>query len=318
MSAILTENGPKAEARIAAEVVTNPACFVNPNAAEFRAKFDQMPFEVNHSFYGSHPLFTLPRLKQLSAFLRTNGYNVHLDAGDVKIGQRWDEVPPHQWSFEETMERIEHAGAWIILKQVEKDPEYAELLEQFVEQLSSLTGRDVKREARITEVTIFITSPLRITSYHIDRECNFLLQVSGEKDMYIFDRTDREVLPEHEIERFWSVDNNAPVYREQYQDRALTVRLRPGSGVHVPVNCPHWLKNGNNVSISLSVSYQFHDSVRKNLYQANYYLRRMGLNPTPPGHKPAVDASKRLVMGGLHGLRNGMRRIAGRPTQHGG
>ena len=38
------------------------------------------------------------------------------------------------------------------------------------------------------DALIFVTSPNRITPYHIDRECNFLMQVSGSKTISIHNR----------------------------------------------------------------------------------------------------------------------------------
>jgi hypothetical protein len=68
--------------------------------------------------------------------------------------------------------------------------------------------------------------------------------------------------------------------------------MKPGTGVHIPVNTPHWLKNGNSVSVTLNVNFQFKDQEVANLYKANYYLRRAGLKPAMPGASPAVDRVK--------------------------
>jgi hypothetical protein len=68
--------------------------------------------------------------------------------------------------------------------------------------------------------------------------------------------------------------------------------MRPGTGVHIPLNSPHWLKNGDEISISLSINYQYKDDRRKNIYQANYYLRRAGLKPKPPGSSKLIDHMK--------------------------
>lgn len=270
---------------------------------EFRERFDQVPFGLKHRLTPDHPLFRMDRIRELATFLQKEGTHVHCDVGDVRTGQRWNEAAPPKWSFEETLERIDQADAWIFLRQIEKDPEYGELLDQFMLEVSEFSGRDIKKEQQFSEAILFITSPRRITSYHIDRECNFLLQVSGDKDIHVFDRNDRDVLPEQEIERFWSVDNNAATYREQYENRATVYRLQPGNGVHIPVNCPHWLQNGASPSISLSVNYQFKDKFRKHLYQSNYYLRRMGIRPTPPGQSPARDMAKKVAMGSLQTVR---------------
>jgi hypothetical protein len=156
-----------------------------------------------------------------------------------------------------------------------------------------LAGHELERSIKKREVILFITSPNRVTSYHIDRECNFLLQIAGRKRISVFRREDREVLPEEEIERFWTTDHNAPVYREALQDHADVFTLEPGNGIHIPVNGPHWVQNDNNVSISASFNFQFHDGVRADLYRANYFLRKFGLRPEPPFSPVGHDTAKR-------------------------
>jgi hypothetical protein len=145
---------------------------------------------------------------------------------------------------------------------------------------------------KVQEVILFITSPKRITTYHIDRECSLLLQILGSKQISIFDRNDREVLPEEELERFWSVDHNAPRYKAELQSHATVYELTPGNGVHIPVNAPHWVQNGNNISISLNVNFQYRDSMRANLYRLNFLLRKLGIQPTPPGKSRVRDTFK--------------------------
>ncbi|MBW4027379.1 cupin-like domain-containing protein [Acidipila rosea] len=280
-----------------------------PNS-EFREKFDRKPFLVSHTLLADHPLFTLSRLRELARYLRDHHCDIVWDAGEVGIGQRWNEVPRKNLTVDDALDRIDQVGAWIVLKQVERAPEYGALLEAFMHEVSEKTGRDIMKEQKQMDAILFITSPNRVTSYHIDRECNFLLQVSGDKQISVFDREDREVLPEEEIETFWSVDNNAARYRPEYQNRASVYDLSPGKGIHIPVNCPHWLRNGNNISISFSVSYQFKDTRRKYIYQSNHYLRKMGLKPTPPGLSPAKDKVKCMVMDPLVKIKAAMSSMA--------
>jgi len=267
----------------------------------FRENFDEKPFAFSHCFSAEHPLFQLSRLRKLIENPVTRP-GVYYDAGDIRIEQRWDTVPERKQTLEETFDRVDNAGAWILMKRVQKDPDYDDLLVQCLDEVQRLSGRQIDQDKKSQEAIIFLTSPHRVTSYHIDRECNFLMQVRGDKEISVFDRNDREVLPEAELETFWSKDNNAGVYKPQYQDRAHVFLMRPGTGVHIPVNSPHWLKNGANVSVSLSISYQYKDWRRKYVFQANYYLRRMGINPTPPGKSALLDNAKRLVVQvGLNG-----------------
>jgi hypothetical protein len=163
-------------------------------------------------------------------------------------------------------------------------------------ELQEYTGLNLERVMKVQEVIIFVTSPKRITTYHIDRECSLLLQIRGDKHISIFDRNDREVLSEEEIERFWSVDHNAPRYKPELQNHATVYELKPGNGVHIPVNCPHWVQNGDNISVSLNVNFQYRDTMRANLYRLNYLLRKMGMQPTPPGVSRGKDKFKSVAV----------------------
>ena len=63
---------------------------------------------------------------------------------------------------------------------------------------SSVTPGSVEnswRMPRMRTAVILITSPNRVTSYHIDPDCNFLCQLQGEKVLHVFGR--ENVPPEH-------------------------------------------------------------------------------------------------------------------------
>ncbi|MBT9332600.1 transcriptional regulator [Paracidobacterium acidisoli] len=267
----------------------------------FQENFDELPFAFSHCFNESHPLFQLSRLRRLMENPETRK-GVYYDAGEIRVDQRWDSIPERKVTMEEAFDNIGNAGAWMIFRRVSLDPDYNMLLDQCLDEVKRLSGRKIDEDQKSQEAMIFVTSPNRVTSYHIDRECNFLMQVRGKKTINVFDRNDRDVMPEHELETFWSKDNNAGIYKPEYQDRAFVFEMKPGTGVHIPVNSPHWLKNGDNISISFSISYQYKDTNRKYVYQANYYLRRMGFQPTPPGRSALIDGTKKtFVEAGLKG-----------------
>src|SRR5260370_1199061 len=83
-------------------------------------------------------------------------------------------------------------------------------------------------------------------SHHLDNKCNFLIQIRDEKDLFVFNQSDRQVLRETELERFWVGDWNAGEYKARCQERSHCFRLAPGRAVHIPVNAPHWVKNDQN------------------------------------------------------------------------
>lgn len=264
------------------------------NRDELREKFNRRHFVFRHHL-SNHPLFELPRLVELArSMAATHPDDLYYDAGVQDLGERWG-TSPAELPVDETIDRIENAGAWIVLKRADTDPAYAAVLNRCFSDILEATGPELERKMRRKELIVFITSPNRLTTYHIDSENNFLLQLSGTKEINLWRREDREVTTEQEIERFYSVDTNSAIYKPHLQNRAEVLTLEPGSGVHIPVNAPHWLKNGDNISISVSINYHGYDSEHAAIYRTNYYLRRVGLNPTPPFRSPMLDQLKRPV-----------------------
>ncbi len=262
------------------------------DAEQFRANFNRYSFEVGHQL-AMHPLLQLPQLMELAKrTLESRPRALHYDAGNVRVDQRWDEIPKSQFSAQEALHRLENCGAWFVLSSAQRDSLYRLFLDRGLAEIKAYIGPWVDPQIMVEDIIIFITSPKRVTTYHIDRECNFLLQIRGTKTLHVFDRDDRQILSEEELERFWSTDFNAAVYKPQLQHRAKSYKLLPGTGVHIPVNCPHWLENDDNISISLSVNFQFDDALRANAYRANFLLRKLGMHPKPPGESAALDTAK--------------------------
>ena len=64
--------------------------------------------------------------------------------------------------------------------------------------------------------------------------------------------------------------------------------MTPGSGVHVPVNHPHWVTTANEVTISFALTLETAATHRRGAICAvNHLLRRRGLKPVPYGQSPA-------------------------------
>src|SRR6202022_2313859 len=173
---------------------------------EFRTKFDKYSFAFRHKL-ARHPVFELGRLMELAQETQSaRPMDLYYDAGTIDVNQRWDSTPRPEFSARDAIQRIEHCGAWIVLKRADKNREYATVLKECMSELQEFTGLNLERVMKVQEVILFITSPKRITTYHIDRECSLLLQIQGDKHIRIFHRTAREVFSEEEVGRFWSVD----------------------------------------------------------------------------------------------------------------
>lgn len=287
-------------------IVSGPWLEGDPDA--FQRRFDREAFVFRHRL-ADHPLFAPERLLRLAQQMAQNPHDVFYDAGDIRVDQRWDETAVCDLPIDVLLHRIETVGAWVILRRAEKDPEYASLLEACMAEIETLSGIDLAKLAKLRNAIVFITSPGRVSSYHIDRECNCLLQIRGRKTISVFDRNDRRILAEEDLERFWTVDNNAPSYNAQLQHHAAVFELAPGDAVHIPVNAPHWVKNGTDVSVSLSINFHYRDAILADVYRANYWLRRIGLHPMPPRRSPIVDGMKSLLYGSARSVKAATRHV---------
>jgi len=256
----------------------------------FRARFGRAPFLVHHRL-AAHRLFALPRLVELARALPAA--SVEWNAGKVPISLDPAHTPRNGLSPEETIRRIEECSSWLVLKNVERDPEYAELLKRCLAQVGALDPR-ITAGMHGEESFIFISSPNAVTPYHMDPEENFLLQIRGRKTMRIFERA---VLSAKELERFHNGAHRNLAYREEYAARARAYNLMPGLGVHVPVTAPHWVQNGPEVSVSFSITFRTAASARAaHAHQLNSWLRRIGIEPAPVGQSVLRDRLKELVL----------------------
>jgi hypothetical protein len=238
----------------------------------------------------NHTLFNLQRLVELARSLPAE--HVKYNSGVVPLTQGLYRGPRTGLSIEETIYQLEECNSWMVIKWIEKDPEYRELLHQCLDQIKELSEPldpgMCKREG-----FIFVSSPSAITPYHMDPEYNFLLQIRGHKTMHFFDGADRSILSEKELEDYMASGSNYDLrFDDQYKER-LAVALTPGLAVHVPVTTPHWVENGKEVSVSFSITFRTIASERRTIvYEVNSRLRSLGLNPKPFDRSPLLDSAK--------------------------
>lgn len=240
-----------------------------------------------------HPLLTLDALAPLAD--RMPADSVEYNRGDVPLGLKPEDVPANGLSLGETVRTIESNGSWAVLKNVERDPVYARLLDAALEELRPLvensTGPMLHREA-----FIFITSPGSITPFHMDPEHNILLQVRGEKVMTLFPAQDAETVPAHRSEAFARGGHRNLDWDERFRARGLSVPLAPGDAVLVPVKAPHFVTNGDAVSISFSITWRSERSVAEGeLHSLNARLRARGLPLVKVGRRPERQRIGRLL-----------------------
>lgn len=251
--------------------------------------FGRRPFVVRHHL-SEHALFTLPRLVQLAGSLPAK--SVEYNAGDLPLSVDPEKTPSNGLSAAETIRRIADCRSWMVLKNVEQDPEYRALMEDCLDQVE-IVSRECAPGMRDRESFIFVSSPQSVTPYHMDPEENLLLQVRGEKTVQVFERS---VLLAEEIERFHSGGHRNLPYSEAFSEKSEAFTLRPGLGLHIPVTSPHWVRNGDEVSISFSIGFQTAASLRSaHVHRFNARFRGWGMAPAPVGQSALRDATKQFA-----------------------
>ena len=283
----------------------------DPASAQlFRNEFDRTAFAFSQSLHTAE-CFSYPALLDIARRFEARQSGFHVEEDDTSPEKGWS-VKGARKTLVENLQEIEHSHSFVMLKRVHREPEYEQILADCICELCDLTGIDIRKRYRDPLMTIMVTSPLRVTPYHMDAEATLLMQMQAVKSIYIFDGNDRDVLPATELERYWTGDINAVTYKRDLQDRAKTFELAPGGGVFFPVTFPHWVQNGPDVSISVSINFKRVKDNNADVYRVNSRLRKMGLSPAEPGKAQLVDRAKGAI---YRGIRNAKRAIdARKPT----
>jgi hypothetical protein len=191
---------------------------------------------------------------------------------------------------------LQNANAWLTLLNVEDDPGMAELMKTHLDQLESgMTAKQGKRvKMRKRVAFIFVSSPNSVTPVHFDIEHSLLMQVSGSKTVSV-GRFESDATRRHEFDRYWDGSHGRI---ESLQPEEAAYIVTPGRGVYIPPGIPHWVHNGPDISLSVTLTYFTAATVRENLIENfNAHLRRRHMKPREPGHSTIVDTAKVCAMG---------------------
>jgi hypothetical protein len=275
---------------------------------EFYGKFNRSDFMFDHGL-AHHPLFELPALAGLAQRIPRYKDFVYWQNGRVKVSDKWDANPAPRLSVEETINGIAHNDSLVILKHAEQDPIYGPVLQEILQRIYSFTSPAAQADIILGESLIFLNSPGRKTPYHFDLESNFLLQVKGVKLVHIFDCADRTITPHREIENHCGGDHGA-VYKPERESAAHFHHLTAGHGLHFPSLGPHWVQNGDEVSVSININFDLKSIHRrmKRVYRVNRAMRRLGLEPVAPGTSPIRDIMKEKMAVGVGAVLETLRR----------
>lgn len=252
------------------------------------------PFKMRHDLAGN-PMFSLEVMADLANTLPRDKVDYNLANLPVDVSGK--HVPFNGLSAANTIKEIETCGSWIVLKGMEHVPAYKALLDELIDDLACLS--DVSASAFDHRVALgFVTSPGGVTPYHLDSEHNFLLQISGKKTITILPHEATTTAEDTELS---PAKSRYIKYQPGFAPLEQTFELSAGDAVCVPFNDPHYVKNGDEVSVSMGIT--FHDLEtwqRRKVATVNHMLRRIGLPQERAGIHSGKDRLKAAAYDALN------------------
>ena len=267
----------------------NPPAFPAESLAAFQGAYPDAILKLKHKLLG-HPLMELESLIGLSE--RLPAIVIEHNLGDLPVGIGQHDVPAHTLTVAETIASIENNASWMVLKNIELDPTYKALLHEVLAEIEPVVKAQTGEMLNLVGF-IFISSPNAVTPFHSDPEYNILLQTRGVKTMTLFDGFDETIIPSQFHEIYHAGGPRTVPWKDEFAPKGTAVTLEAGDAIYVPLKWPHHVKNGPEVSISLSVTWRSHWSYAEADTRAfNKILRKLGMNPSPPQPLPATNALK--------------------------
>jgi hypothetical protein len=269
-----------------------PAARLNLDDAVFSENYDRVPFGFSHNLHRL-TLFENEMLRSLCETYAAHAEDYFVSRSAPAAGAVFYSVPKTPLKPHEAFDQSTAGSYKILLKRLERHHDgFRDLLNTLFAQLKGQLQRNrFPVEAVRLESSVFISAPQATTPFHFDPEVNFFSQIEGEKIYHLYAPS---VLAEDEVE---------PLYMRATTDIGqvdLTRRdpsaehlFRLQTGLHQPQDAPHWVETVGSRSISYTLVYETRQGrMRSRVRSFNAYLRRLRIDPTRPGERPARDAVK--------------------------
>ncbi|MGB5078827.1 MAG: cupin-like domain-containing protein [Sphingorhabdus sp.] len=275
------------------------AIFDAATRLQFAEYYPEIPHKLNHALH-EHRLLTIDALADLAETMPAT--SVEYNKGDLPVGIDPAAVPANGLSIGETIRSAQTSGSWAVLKNIEQHNFYEALLLGLLAELKphieAKTGRMLRPQGYI-----FVSSPNAVTPYHFDPEHNILLQIRGSKVMTQFPAGDSLYAPDETHVCYHTGGHRNLAWRDGLASGGTAWSLAPGEALFVPVMAPHHVKNGSEVSISLSITWRSDWSFAEADARAfNAFLRKFGIRPSAPGRFPAQNMAKAYAWRGIRKL----------------
>jgi CelD/BcsL family acetyltransferase involved in cellulose biosynthesis len=199
-----------------------------------------------------------------------------------------------------TVRELATNGCRISLRFIERSPRYRDLVDKVLDDAEPIV-RAIDGSTTQRRGFVFMGSGRSTTPAHGDPEHNFLLQCRGTKTVFLGRFPDPSVM-QKEMER-----QHAGGHRNiaRLPDDVFSFELTPGMGLYIPPELAHWVRSGDGMAWSLSLTFYTANAERAELVHGfNRQLRRLGVGPLPPGWSPTRDRAKALAMRGWSAMQH--------------
>jgi Cupin-like domain len=270
------------------------------------SSFDQEKVARLRHQLADHPLLTPDRLAALA--LRSDPEHVRFHTGERQLDTNMGRMlttDPTRGELRRALDHLDRAGAFVQILDVRSDPAYCGVVDEVLDEVSALLpARD--RVLRNRDAAAFLASPGSVTPFHLDHEQNFLCHIRGAKRFYVWDRRDREVISERQLETFFGEGKLRDLtYRPEMQASAQVIDLRPGDAVYTPMGTPHAVSTGADITVTFSILMNTASAGEQvEAYRANRLLRRLGVSPRPVGDSWIRDSLKSHTIGAARKVRD--------------
>lgn len=199
--------------------------------------------------WAQHPLFTLEALADAADRLPPTCIEVRSSA-NVHGG-----AFPRQAAAGagDIIRTIGTSDRWVMLRGIEQLPKYghviAEGLADAERVIAAATGAPRTRQS-----FVFISSPGLLTPLHFDPEYNLFFQIFGHKQFALLPAA-APWISEEAVERFRATGDNLIPCSRDVEEAGVIHDVAPGDGLYVPYCAPHWVRVGDQPSVSLSLTW---------------------------------------------------------------
>lgn len=265
--------------------------------AVYKTSFNNTPFGFKHCLH-QLPMFQPAALAELAKKYGENPADYYVSSSAPTPGTRFFDVKSKTLKPDEALAQLATGPTRVLLKRPENyDAGFRELLDKLFEKVIELRGGLNGEKVARLESAIFVSSASSTTPFHFDPEINHFFQIEGDKHYHVYRPS---AVREDELEDFY-VQGIVEIGQVDLATRDKSLEhvfdLVPGSGFHQPQDAPHWVQTGAERSVSYAFVYETDASrARGRIFAANHYLRKLGVNPQPPGADPGTDNAKSSLM----------------------